>query len=116
MNTTVGQIYRDYLGLTEGDKAAAASLTLAAALMENRASEPSPTTPLTGQTLTVNDAAARLKLSSKKIYQLCEAGQLRCFRAGRAIRIESEEIDRFKGEPPLARPSSPAAYRCLTCD
>jgi excisionase family DNA binding protein len=50
----------------------------------------------TSQYFTVSEAATRLKLSSKTVYQLCKVGQLRTFRAGRAIRVPVEEIERFE--------------------
>jgi excisionase family DNA binding protein len=53
----------------------------------------------------VKDAAVRLNLSSKKVYRMCLAGELRCFRAGRAIRISLDEIERFEqsGAAPVDR-------------
>jgi excisionase family DNA binding protein len=37
--------------------------------------------------LTVAETAERLRLCTKKVYQLCNSGELDCCRAGRAIRI-----------------------------
>jgi len=44
----------------------------------------------------VKDAARRLNLSSKKVYQMCITGTLRCFGSGNAIRIPLEEVERFE--------------------
>jgi excisionase family DNA binding protein len=90
---------------------AAAVLTLA-----ERLSQPTPE-PIIVETddngsLTVKDAAVRLNLSSKKVYRMCLAGELRCFRAGRAIRVPIEEIERFEqnGVAP-ATPRIPAILK-----
>jgi excisionase family DNA binding protein len=87
MNDTVVQLYNEYLSLV-GDPGGAASLVLADALTAK--SE----TP--DRSYTVKDAAGRLSLSSKKVYLMCLDGQLRSFRAGRAIRIPIEEIERLE--------------------
>lgn len=64
-----------------GDVSAAAMLTLAAALLP--ASEP----------LTVKQAAERRGVSVDAIYDLCNSGQLRHRRIGKAIRIEAADLD-----------------------
>ena len=46
--------------------------------------------------LTVDEAAARLNLCTKKVYAMCRAGELPCVRAGRAVRIPTEQIERFE--------------------
>jgi len=96
MNDTVVRLFTEYLDLT-GDKAAAASLVLADALT-SKTPEPIIAEPENCRSYTVKDAARRLNLSSKKVYQMCIAGELRCFKAGRAIRIPVEEIERFETE------------------
>ncbi len=53
MNNQVVSQYNEYLKLTGGDKAAAASLTLAAVMMEGRSEAPAPP----AMALTVAEAA-----------------------------------------------------------
>lgn len=95
MNATIVALFTDYLNLTSGDHAAAASLVLADALTSKKP-EPIIVEPEDCRSCTVKEAARRLNLSSKKVYQMCIAGHLRCFKAGRAIRIPIEEIERFE--------------------
>ncbi len=42
---------------------------------------------------TVKQAAERLGVSPKTIYDLVEKGRLRCFRIGKAIRIQPEDLE-----------------------
>ena len=49
--------------------------------------------------LTVDEAAARLNLCTKKVYAMCRAGELPCVRAGRAVRIPTEQVERFEANP-----------------
>jgi len=88
-----------------GDSAAAASLTLAD-VMQSKANQGNipQTDP---HSLTVREAAERLHLSSKTIYQMCISGKMRSFRVGRPVRIPVEEIHRFEANTPPA-PASPA--------
>jgi len=90
MNAAVNTLYTEYLEHTGGDKAAAASLTLAAVMVENDHSTPPPTS------LTPEEAAARLRLNRKTIYGLCQRRALRSYRAGRHLRIPLEEIERIE--------------------
>jgi excisionase family DNA binding protein len=99
MNAAVNSLYAEYLEHTGGDKAAAASLALAAVLVENGGTTP----PLTGTTppltaLTVAQAAKRLAVTQKTIYGMCQDGRLRSFRVGRAVRVPAEEIARMENE------------------
>jgi excisionase family DNA binding protein len=48
------------------------------------------------QTYGVKEAAELLHTSSKKVYQMCLAGKLRCVRIGGRVRILIEEIDRYE--------------------
>ena len=104
MNNQIVSQYNEYLKLTGGDKAAAASLTLAAVMLDHHPATPGQSPPDDSGSLTVKDAAVRLNLSSKKVYRMCLAGELRCFRAGRAIRVSIDEIERFEqnGAAPAA--------------
>lgn len=71
-----------------GDPVAASNLVLAQALFEQNGR--------THETaLTVSEAAGRLKCSEKKVYQLCESGDLGHQRIGRSIRIQPADIDTF---------------------
>ena len=101
MNNEVVSQYNEYLKLTGGDKAAAASLTLAAVMVDDRAQAQQPVAALT-----VDEAASRLRTHRKTVYRLCRRGALRCYRAGRVIRISLEEIERFESES-RAKPEAP---------
>jgi len=102
MNTEIKTLFDEYL-LEAKDPVAAAVLVLAERLSQP-IPEPIIIEPGDDGSLTVKDAAVRLNLSSKKVYRMCLAGELRCFRAGRAIRIALDEIERFEqnGAAPTA--------------
>ncbi len=104
MNAAVNTLYAEYLDHTGGDKAAAASLTLAAVMADGRVQDTADPSALT-----VAKAAAHLNLCSKKVYQMCRAGELRTFKAGRAIRIPLAEIERFAAEAATVVKTSPRA-------
>jgi len=93
MNDDIKHLFEQYL-LAANDPVAAAVLTLADTLHR----EPIIIEPADDGSLTVKEAARRLNLSSKMIYQMCLDGRLACFRAGRAIRIRVEEIERFEAD------------------
>jgi excisionase family DNA binding protein len=112
MNAAVNSLYTEYLDHTGGDKAAAASLTLAAVLTEAGAVMPAPA----GQSLTVKEAAAQLHVSTSCIYELCESGRLASFKVGRVLRIHPEAIEDYRrqGAVPCRRePFSGRPNRCL---
>ena len=94
MDPQVNALYAEYLNHTGGDKAAAASLTLAAVMMES----PSETPARLVTALTAAEVAARLRINPTMIYAMCRDGRLRCYRAGRSVRIPVEEIERFENE------------------
>ena len=50
--------------------------------------------------LTVEETAARLRLSTKKVYEMCASGELPSYRAGRAIRISQADVERFEAPRP----------------
>jgi len=58
-----------------------------------------------------------LRTSSKKVYQMCLAGKLRCVRIGGAIRIPIDEIERYEAaasnNPVLRGPRMNAAVNTL---
>lgn len=87
MNQQTIELYRQYRAET-GDPVAASNLVLAHAMLADQGRQQE-------QTLTVAEAARRLKISEKKLYRLCEAGELSHHRVGRVIRIPPEAIDRF---------------------
>jgi len=97
MNDAVVQDFTDYLALVDGDKAAAASLTLAAALRDCRAATVAEATAPTGA-LTAAEAAKRLRVSPWTIYRLARMGTLPSYRAGSALRFTVDEIERFENE------------------
>ena len=46
--------------------------------------------------LSVGEAAKYLGIGRKVLYQLIEMGEIRAVKAGRAVRIEKQSLDRFK--------------------
>ena len=82
MDERLKALYDEYLKLT-GDKSAAASMTLADVM---RSAEPAM--------LTVDEAALRLNLCTKKVYAMCRLGELPSVKVGRSVRIPMEEIER----------------------
>ena len=52
--------------------------------------------------LTILDATAVLSLSRTAVYQLIAAGKLRTVKFGRAVRIHSEELERFISETAIS--------------
>jgi excisionase family DNA binding protein len=94
MNNDVVCDFNEYLRLT-GDKAAAISLTLAAALRECSLGPPAATRP-SGNVLTVAEAATRLKVAQNTGHRLVERGELRHHRIGRTIRILPTDIDAYQ--------------------
>ena len=97
MNDSVVQDFTEYLGLVDGNKVAAASLTLATALRDCRATTVAETTAPTGA-LTAAEAAKRLRVSPWTIYRLARIGKLPSYRAGSALRFTVDEIERFENE------------------
>jgi excisionase family DNA binding protein len=93
MNAAVNAIYAEYLDHTGGDKAAAASLALAAVMVEGRSE--APAVPA-GAPLTVKEAAAQLRVSTRRIYEMCAAGELRAFKVGRRLRIAPEMLEEYR--------------------
>lgn len=93
MNATVNTLFAEYLDHTGGDKAAAASLTLAAVMMESQAEAPVTSN---GLPLTVKEAAGQLRVSTRRIYELCAAGTLRAFKVGRRLRIAPEMLEEYQ--------------------
>ena len=95
MNPAVTQLYAEYLQHTGGDKAAAASLTLAAVMVEDRQPVLEPTAPPEAA-LSIKQAAARLAVSTRSIYELCAEGRLRAFKVGRLLRIAPESLEEYQ--------------------
>ncbi len=89
MKKQVQQLYAKYLELTQGDKAAAASLALADVMLEERES-PVP------ESLTVAEAAKRLHVSPNTVYDLCARGEIIHHRVGRAIRLRPADIEEYQ--------------------
>jgi excisionase family DNA binding protein len=48
--------------------------------------------------LTAAEVAARLRINPTTIYAMCRDRRMRCYRAGRSIRIPVEEIERFENQ------------------
>ena len=104
MNNQLVSEYNECLKLTGGDKAAAASLTLAAVMMEGCGEAPA----LPAAALTAAEVASRLRVSPWTIYRLARIGKLPSYRAGSALRFTVEEIERFEKESGAA-PAKKAA-------
>ncbi len=100
MNPAVNTLYAEYLEHIGGDKTAAASLTLAAVLMDDRAS-PTPAA------LTAEEAAQRLRVNRETIYQLNRSRKLQGCRVGRVLRFPLEEVERFEKEGGVVQPRQP---------
>ncbi|MGA2035805.1 MAG: helix-turn-helix domain-containing protein [Thermoguttaceae bacterium] len=75
--------------MTEGDKTAAASLALADVMFEERESS-------IPDSLTVAEAAKRLRLAPNTVYDLCAQGEIIHHRVGRAIRLRPADIEEFR--------------------
>lgn len=76
----IDAIYKRFLDLTS-DPGAAATLVLAEVLSSK---EP--------EFLDIKQAAARLGIGTKKMYQLCSAGAVRHKKVGRRIRITPDDL------------------------
>jgi excisionase family DNA binding protein len=111
MNDTVLQLYGAYLQET-GDKTAAASLTLADALLQSDRPMPTPVaeTPAP-RGLTVRFAAQRLGTGIHTIYNLCRSGELPCYKIGKAIRILPEALEAYERKQGADLPRPPTLDR-----
>ena len=81
MNAAVNTLYAEYLEHTGGDKAAAASLALAAVLRDSysKPSEPPKPEPADGRPLTVPEVAKHLRVSPDKVLGWIRSGALRAY-------------------------------------
>ena len=83
MNDQIVSEYKEYLKLTGGDKAAAASLVVADALLSGRSmSKPKAEPEPRPGDLLVSEAAGQLRCSEMTIYRLCKDGRLPHYRVG----------------------------------
>ena len=104
MNVTSVAIFHEYLKQTDGDKAAAAALTIAdaiergiEAITHSKAVDTAPAPPPSA-VITVRDAANRLGVSLRTIYDLAQSGRLPCQRIGTGrgtIRIRLADLDAY---------------------
>ena len=94
MNPEIKTLFNEYQQVTD-DKLVVAVLVLADVL---KTPTPAPiiVEPEPCHSYTVKEAAARMGVSSKSVYQMILAGKLHSYRVGRAIRIPVEEIERFE--------------------
>jgi len=99
ISATVNALFVENLHHTSGDKVAAASLALAAVLVENSGTAPPSTA------LTVAQTAQRLGVTWKTIYEMCQSGRLRSFRLGRVLRVPAEEITRVENKSAARGPA-----------
>jgi excisionase family DNA binding protein len=113
MNNQVLSQYNEYLKLTSGDTAAAASLTLAAIMLEGRSESPAPPS---GALLTVKETASQLRVSTRRIYEMCAAGELRAFKVGRRLRITPAMLEEYQRHAAIAaRRREPFGHRPNRC-
>ena len=89
MNAQIKRLFADYL-LDAKDPVAAAVLTLADTLYR----EPIIVETDGEGTVGVKETAELLHTSSKKVYQMCLGGKLRCRCIGGRVRIPLDEIER----------------------
>jgi excisionase family DNA binding protein len=104
----VEQLFNDYRQVTNDDQAAA---TLVLADMMQRAKPDHP-----DQSLTIKEVAAVLRISAKRVYELCAAGELRTFKIGRSLRIPSEALKEYRQmhrQTPPVVPFRGRRNRCL---
>jgi excisionase family DNA binding protein len=98
MNAEVMRLFAEYVKHV-GDKAAAAALVTADVMLRDRPEPPD-------RALSVTEAAERLHVAPKTVYELCQKGELAHHRIGRAIRIMPSDIDTYLSQ--MARPTPPA--------
>jgi len=113
MNNQVLSQYNEYLKVTAGNEAAAASLTLATIMLDGRSDSSAPPA---GALLTVIEAASRLRVSTRQIYEMCAAGELRAFKVGRLLRITPEMLEEYQRQrTSTARHREPFGHRPNRC-
>jgi excisionase family DNA binding protein len=94
MNPQIKQLFSDYRQITD-NKVVAALLVLADVLCQST-SELVVIEPDDKNTVSVKEAANRLGISSKDIYQRCLAGRLRCIRVDGRVRVLCSEVERVE--------------------
>ncbi len=108
MNVAVNTIYAEYLDHTGGDTAAAASLTLAAVMLQGSPAASGPH----NQPLTVPEVAKLLRVSPDKVLSWIRSGRLRGYNIaerenGRPkYRINRDDLDAFANRRCVVRPAS----------
>jgi len=95
MNQRVLDLFNGYRNATD-NPVVAALLTVADVLLQSQP-ETIVVEPEECDMYTVREAAARLNLSSRQVYQKCLAGQMRCVAGLHGIRIPLDEIERIEG-------------------
>jgi len=107
MNTVVNTLYAKYLDHTGGDTAAAASLTLAAVMLEGRATAEQPQ----NQPLTVPEVAKLLRVSPDKVLSWIRTGRLRGYNIaeredGRPkYRVNPDDLQAFTQQRAFTQPA-----------
>jgi excisionase family DNA binding protein len=61
--------------------------------------------------LTLQEAAARLRVSKNTVYKLCRRGQIPSCKVGRQWRIRAADLDRWLSQPPSPLDARPGAGR-----
>jgi excisionase family DNA binding protein len=95
-NPAIIDLYNEYLQKTGGNKAAAASLTLTDVLLSQGGLTLPESVPMSDDTLTIAEAARRLKVAPNTVYDLVARSELRHHRIGRTIRILAADIDLYQ--------------------
>jgi excisionase family DNA binding protein len=116
MNHEVNTLYAKYLDHTGGDTAAAASLTLAAVMLEGQPATSGPH----NQPLTVPEVAKLLRVSPDKVLSWIRSGRLRGYNIaerenGRPkYRVNPDDLQSFTQQRAITQPAPrgrPAAGR-----
>lgn len=117
MNATVNALYADYLKYTDGDKAAAASLTLAAILCDRLIQ----LAPGLDRPLTISEVAKLLRIQPNKVLNWVRDGELRGYNVATKqgkrprYRINPEDLTDFQKRRTILQPvpkgRPPGSYR-----
>jgi len=84
MSPEVVKLFNEYVTLT-GDKAAAANLVLADAMLKGQET-----------TVDIREAARRLGISKDKMYELCKQQRIPFSKLSKAIRIRVADLDEYR--------------------
>ena len=103
---SIVDIYKTYLERTN-DVQAAACLTLAE-VVQAQTDQVENCAPI----LTVKEVAQRLRVSSKRVYELCADGDLPAFKVGRSLRVAVKALGKYTQSAKSVHIGS-RQHRCL---